>query len=391
MSPSTTGRSTLRVLNAAPYYWPEVGGLENVAKQITDRLNAREGFEVVPVASCSCEDVNQAHRLDGGTVHLPTLARLFHTPVGARWRSQLAELIADEDADLVLTHTPVPGMADAAVRAAHSQGVPSVLFHHNDLDPRHTLHRTAIAAYRWALGERTLALADRILVTSDAYAASSDELAPHRGKTEAVPPGVDTDRYHPANAAEATPPEIVFVGRLDHTSSHKGLPVLFEAFARLAANHEARLSVVGDGDRRASYEQMTRELGIEDRCTFHGFVADDELAEIYARARTVCLPSTTRSEGFGLVLLEGQASGTPVVGSNVGGIPQAIEEPRTGYLVPPGDPDGLAAKLVRLIEDPERAREMGHAGRQRVVERFSWDAAIDAVADVLDRYSLSHV
>jgi glycosyltransferase involved in cell wall biosynthesis len=374
----------MKILNAAPYYWPEVGGLENVAKGITDRLNARDGFEVVPVASCSCEDRNANHRLDGHTVHLRTDASLYHTPVGVRWRSRLRDLIRREGADVVLTHTPVPGMADAAVRAAEAEQVASVLFHHNDLDPRNGLHRIAIDVYRGLVGDRTLALADRILATSQAYVDESRELSPVEDKVAVVPPGVDTDRFRPDGAsAPEGPPEIVFVGRLDKTSSHKGLGVLVEALGRLAGGHRFQLSVVGDGDHREAYEQAAREAGIGDRCSFHGFVPDEKLGAIYARARTVCLPSTTRSEGFGLVLLEAQASGTAAVGSDIGGIPQAIEDGRTGLLVEPGEPDDLAAKLATLLTEPKRAQAMGKAGRQRVLDRFSWEATADRLAEVL--------
>lgn len=374
----------LRVLHTAPYYWPEVGGLENVARELTDRLTERDDVQVRPVASCSCEGTNERHRLETGTVHLPTTARLYHTPVGLRWRGQLRDLIAEVDADAVLTHTPVPGMADASVRAADDAGVPSLVFHHNDLDPRTPLHRVAIAAYRRALGEATLERADRILVTSHAYADSSPELTPHGGKLALAPPGVDTDRFAPDGAREGEgPPEVVFVGRLDDTSSHKGLPVLFEALARLAPDHGFGLTIVGEGDRREAYERQVDELGLADRTRFAGFVDDEELVETYARARAVCLPSVTRSEGFGLVLLEAQACGTPVVGADIGGIPQALEPGETGFLVEPGSPADLAAKLERLLTDRKRAEAMGRRGRQRVEERFTWEATADCVLETL--------
>jgi glycosyltransferase involved in cell wall biosynthesis len=374
---------SLTILNTAPYYWPEVGGLENLARELTDRLDERDDVDVQPVASCSCEDVNDRHQLATGTIHLPTSAQLYHTPVGLGWTGNLRELIRDRQADAVLTHTPVPGMADASVRAAEAEDVASVVFHHNDLDPRTPLHRVAIGLYRCAVGKATLARADRIVVTSEAYAEESPELTPHRDKLGVVPPGVDTERFHPRNAEPAAgPPEIAFVGRLDDTSSHKGLPVLFEALSRLDGR-EVRLCVVGDGDRRAAYEKRAGELGVAESTRFLGFVDDDELARIYARARTVCLPSVTRSEGFGLVLLEAQASGTPVVGSDIGGIPQALEPEETGVLVEPGDADDLAAKLARLLDDPKRAETMGYRGRERVEDRFTWDKAADRMATIL--------
>jgi glycosyltransferase involved in cell wall biosynthesis len=99
------------------------------------------------------------------------------------------------------------------------------------------------------------------------------------------------------------------------------------------------------------------------------------VAAAYRDARFSVLPS--EYEAFGLVLLESLAQGTPVIASRVGGIPEFIEDERTGLLVPPGDVPALTAALQRLWSDPALARRLGRHGRTEVVPRYTWDRVVD--------------
>jgi glycosyltransferase involved in cell wall biosynthesis len=117
--------------------------------------------------------------------------------------------------------------------------------------------------------------------------------------------------------------------------------------------------------------------------TFAERVSDDELPRLYRRARVLVLPSVHEncygqrvpiSELLGLSVLEAMASGTPVVCSRLGGLPEIVADGETGYLVEPGDVDGLRDRLEAVLRDPERADRMGRAARESVVERFTWSA-----------------
>jgi glycosyltransferase involved in cell wall biosynthesis len=168
---------------------------------------------------------------------------------------------------------------------------------------------------------------------------------------------------------------VLFVGRL---ASNKGLVELLPAFAPLAREDpEAHLVLVGeDGGMRATVEHRVRGLGLEDRVHLLGHVADEALlAAAYRDAALTVLPS--EYEAFGLVLLESLAQGTPVVASRVGGIPEFIEDGRSGLLVPPGEVAPLAEALRRLWSDSSLARRLGHHGRTEVVPRYTWDRVVD--------------
>jgi glycosyltransferase involved in cell wall biosynthesis len=184
----------------------------------------------------------------------------------------------------------------------------------------------------------------------------------------------------PDTAAVALPQPthgpVLFVGRL---VERKGVAHLIDAVARLG-DHGPSLEIIGDGPERAALEARASAQGIGDRVVFRGQVTTEELQRSYARAAVFVLPSVLDArgdtEGLGVVLLEAMNYGTPVVASRIGGIPDIVEDGISGLLVPAGDSGALAAALGRLIADPALARRLGEAGRQRVRERFTWEAIV---------------
>lgn len=167
-----------------------------------------------------------------------------------------------------------------------------------------------------------------------------------------IPSGVDI----PAEVgAEADPAEVLYAGRL---STEKGVLELLDAAQGM------NLVVAGDGPLRSRVPQS------------RGFVPNDALQQLYARAAVVACPS--RREGFGVACLEAMAHGRPVVVSAVGGLLDLVVDGETGILVPPRDSAALRLALKHLLADAELRRRLGAAGRQRARERFSWDAVTDA-------------
>ena len=171
-----------------------------------------------------------------------------------------------------------------------------------------------------------------------------------------LPNFVDVDRWRskvqPGDGA-------VFTGRL---SDEKGVDVAVRAAARLEG---ATLDVAGDGPARASLERLAAELGVADRVRFHGRLATDELGMLLRRAAVAVVPSRWY-ENQPLAVLEAFASGLPVVGTDLGGIPELIEPGVDGARVPADDPAALAAALAPLLGDPELAFTMGKVARAKV-------------------------
>jgi glycosyltransferase involved in cell wall biosynthesis len=167
--------------------------------------------------------------------------------------------------------------------------------------------------------------------------------------------------------------EILYTGVL---IPRKGVHSLIEAFARVAEDFAAaRLVIVGDDANKAyatELKNLVAKHALGERVRFLPPMAQAELARRMSRARAFVLPSF--SEGLGRVVFEAMASATPVVGSRVGGIPDMVEDGVTGFLVPPGDDEMLAAKLRWLLEHPAEAKVMGERARAAAERLFSTEA-----------------
>lgn len=203
------------------------------------------------------------------------------------------------------------------------------------------------------------------------------------GKLKIVHCGVDPAAYGRRRRLEAVPeapsreaPEatampgqgarILFVGRL---AAVKGVPLLLEAFADLAACFpEARLEIVGDGPDRAALEARSAALGLGGQVIFHGYRPSDAVAALMDEVDMLVLPSF--AEGVPVVLMEAMASRIPVVASRVAGVPELVEDGISGLLVPPGDVAALSDAVAHLLADPALRARMGGAGRVKVELEF---------------------
>lgn len=209
-----------------------------------------------------------------------------------------------------------------------------------------------------------------------------------------VYPGVDAERFRPdvPGAAQLRArlagdrPLLLTVGRLQR---RKGHDLMIDAVAILRRKG-TRLTyvIVGDGEERERLESRARDHGIADDVVFAGAVAADDLPMYYAAADLFCHPNRIDGadiEGFGIVFLEAAAAGLPVIGGDSGGVPEAIEAGVTGELVSGESADELASTLQSLLDDPDRRAAFGRAGRQRVLEQFTWARAARQVAAVHER------
>lgn len=368
------------MLAVTPYYEPEGGGLERYAHAILSRIAAR-GHDVRAVAFTMRAAGEEVHG-GVGLRRVRAAFRLSQTPLDPGFLTLLGREIAAFAPDVVLAHTPVPFPAEMASLAAERAGVPLVVTYHAGKLEGGTRFLDALAAMDRATFEaRMLAKARRLIAVSPFV--RDGVLGAHRSKVTVIPPGVDAARFAPGRAAD--PGRILFVGPLDRGYRWKGLDTLWEAFTRVRrAVPEATLTLVGDGDRRAEFEQRAMCDGLRDAVHVAGRLPLDGLVRAYQGAAVAVLPSTSRAESFGMVLAEANACGRPVVGSRVGGIPDFVRHGDNGLLAEPGDPGDLARMLVQLLRDPARAEAMGAAGRARVLREHGWDALAARTLVVLD-------
>jgi len=168
-------------------------------------------------------------------------------------------------------------------------------------------------------------------------------------------------------------PTILFIGR---QVPEKGHAVLLEATMLLAKRgHKVNVTLAGEGPLRPTLERFAERLGLSSQVSFPGAVGQEEIHAMYAGASIFCLPSF--AEGLPGVLMEAMAMRLPVVSTWITGVPELIDNGRTGLLVAPGRPDALADALERLLTDPALCRELGLNGREKVVREFNTESSAE--------------
>jgi len=229
-------------------------------------------------------------------------------------------------------------------------------------------------------GDRRFTRAITTFTACSAYNAA--EVYERYGReAEVIYNGIDTERFSPHEADAAwrqritggAAPVILWVGRLERW---KGTIDVLRALALLDC--PAHLVIVGDGPELSRLRDAARSLSVADRVHLLGACDHARLPGIYAAADIV-IGTSFANETFGMALAEASACARPVVATRFGGFPEVVRDGVTGLLVPPRDPQALAAALRSLLHDPERRTRMGEAGRAHVVAHFAWPVVTDHV------------
>lgn len=384
------GFCAMKVCLVTPYFAPARGGAETYTLQTCKQLRDKYRHDVFVVTTRRGHgSVLVEERVGFKTYTLPAGMKISNTPVGLGWRRKLREIFSIEQPDVINAHTPVPFLADIAERARGH--IPFVLTVHSDIEKSTFLGRLMSAGYYRALGDKTLEQSDGVIATSDYYIDSSRRLSAQRSKLTIAICGVDTDLFYPQSSEGLVVREchegrriVLFVGSMDATHTHKGLDILIRSIAQLRDRYEdILLLAVGKGDAIPRYQKLANKFGLDDHILFPGPVEDFVLADFYRSADVCVLPSTNRSEGLGLVLIEASACQTPIIGTRVGGIPFAVLDNITGLLVEPGDVTALAGAIDRILADSKLATSLGANGHRRVKEHFRWSASAEATNDAL--------
>ncbi|MFI1399254.1 glycosyltransferase family 4 protein [Streptomyces sp. NPDC020681] len=212
---------------------------------------------------------------------------------------------------------------------------------------------------------------------------SQEEIVEHLGvrrdRIHVVHIGADTDLFSPNPAVAEVPGRIVTTSSADVPL--KGLVHLVEALAKLRTeNPEAHLVVVGKRAEDGPVAQLIERYGLQGAVEFVKGITDAELVDLVRSAQIACVPSLY--EGFSLPAAEAMATGTPLVATTGGAIPEvAGPDGESCLAVPPGDAGALAAALGRLLDDPDLRRRLGAGGRERVLSRFTWARAAQGTAE----------
>jgi glycosyltransferase involved in cell wall biosynthesis len=298
---------------------------------------------------------------------------------------RLARIIRAERPAILHTHTAKAGAVGRVAALLAGRRRPPIIVH--------TFHGHVLRGYFGRFWTGVFRLLERVLARiTDVLVAVSPEVrdelvafgvAPAT-KFRVIRLGIELDeRLSPDGAARAETRRVMgvaderfVVGWIGRMTAVKRTDVVLESFRRLRDEGvDAVLCMVGDGPDRQSVENLAGGLGIMRDSLFPGY--QEDVGPFFAAFDVFVLPSG--NEGTPVTAIEALASGCPVVATRVGGVPDVVTDGEDGFLVDPGDVEGLAASLARLANDPALRARMGGAGRERMRSRYAVDRLIDDV------------
>jgi phosphatidyl-myo-inositol alpha-mannosyltransferase len=361
----------VKVAIVSPYDWTVPGGVGNHVRGLAPELR-RLGCHVDVLAPASRPVREPGFVGLGGSVPVPYNGSVARIAFGPRTRARVRGALAAGRYDLVHVHEPLsPSAGMLAVKAAR---VPVVGTFHANLD------RSLAVTLGKPLLRRTFDRLDaRIAVSPSARDTWQRWFG---GSMVVVPNGVGGEFFakpEPLAGYRDGDPTVLFVGRME---PRKGLVYLVRAFLRLKPSFpRLRLLVVGRGDGKQQEKLMAMvPPRLRTDVSFVGAVPQEDLPSYFASADVFCAPSLG-GESFGIVLVEAMAIGLPVVCSDIGGYRDLVRDDHEGLLVPPRDPEALAAALGALLDNPARRAALGEVARESAT-RYAWDVVAGQVAEV---------
>jgi glycosyltransferase involved in cell wall biosynthesis len=355
----------MRVLHIYKDYAPVMGGIENHIGLLAQAQRAQGIDARVLVTNTGPETVETV--INGvPVIKTGRQLNISSAPISLGFYPWLRKL--EKGIDITHAHLPYPPGELGHLLLGSSRGL--VLTYHSDI-----VRQKVLGALYSPFLRLLLRRADRISVASPTYIRTSPFLAPVAEKCRVLPFGIDLNDFAatPAlrqaaaelRARYAPRPLLLFVGRLRH---YKGLNVLIDAMRAI----DAHLLVVGSGLLEAEWRSQAHALGLDDRIHFLGDLSDAGKMVAFHAADLFVLPSNNRAEAFGIVLLEAMACGLPLISTELGtGTSYVNQHEQTGLVVPPNDPQAMAAAINRLLGDDELRQKLGAAALKRVQNDFS--------------------
>jgi glycosyltransferase involved in cell wall biosynthesis len=358
----------MKLLYWTPRFWPDIGGIQTLSKIALPEL-AKRGYEITVLTSHNEGQPPEVTDFNGIPVHRYAFwTALQENDVFqiARINQSIHKSILKLQPDLI--HYDFSGYTVLYLQSLLKRHpLPYLTAVHGKLPADLCQPGSTIS--------RLFEKADWVTTISQNVMKDVQSLIPPiREKSTTIHGFADfaTSKALPLPAGK---PLILGIGRLEH---EKGFDVLISAAKRLAdSDFDFDIKLLGEGSQRQVLQEQVLELGLENHVQFMGQINHADLTEWIAQAKLVVIP-TRGHEAFGIAAAEAGLLGRPVIASRLGGLPEVIEDGKTGLLVPEENPAALAETIKQLLNDPERVERMGQSAHKRIQAQFTLSRYVEA-------------
>ncbi|HEV2339194.1 MAG TPA: glycosyltransferase family 4 protein [Patescibacteria group bacterium] len=369
------------ILIVTPYFLPNIGGVQMYVYHITKGLYEKYKWRIVIVTTNSERKKQRVEVKNGIKIYsLPYLFKFSNTPVNPFWFFSLKQIIASENPHIICAHAPVPFFADIAAFACGKRKF-ILTYHTGRMNRSDSSTKNIIAHVYENYFLPIMAKKSSLIIAVSTYVKET-VFNKFAEKTIVITPGVDTNMFVPGSKREEG--RIIFVGSLNKAETYKNLSTLLNAIYMIKQRKKyMKLIVVGQGDNINTYKKLCKQLHIEDTVTFTGGLYGNDLIREYQRASLLVHP--TLFESFALVLLEAMACKLPIVTTRVGGIPEVIDEGKSGLMVSPVTSRNLAKAILYMFDNPTHSSAMANRGYKMAQTLFTWNVQVNRTKDAIER------
>jgi len=359
----------MKVAFLTPVFWPYKGGIGSVAANEVRGLKAEGCFVDVFTPHYQTTWLKEEEWLGSKIFRLQTKWKIGNA-AGLNIRPDDLE-----NYDVVHLHYPFIGGVKSVLKWKKQSHKPLVVTYHMDL-VANGWRGLLFKIYSWIVLPKLVAVADKIIFSSLDYGQHSflkKYLKKQPAKFLAIPFGVEIKNAGLSKIEAKKELDwggvgkvVLFVGALDKAHYFKGLDVLFASLPKLGQFKEKiKVVIVGDGELKNYYQKKANQMGVADKINFAGKISDEDLIKYYLASDVLVLPSIGSSEAYGVVLIEAESQGLPVIASNLPGVREQVGEDR-GKLFKIKDSEDLAKQILSILVDINLAEKIGTAGREWV-------------------------
>jgi len=357
----------MKIVQVVAYYPPHIGGMENCAKDISERL-AGTGHQVeIFTSDIGCKKRRHSPS-NNPNVHYLRSWEFAHTAIIP---SLFLKLLMIPKDSIIHAHIAQAMIPEVVFLILKIRKIPYIAHIHADVEPSGKMG-FLLPFYKKMFLQKILNSASRIIVPSKDYVSLiSEKYTIPKTKIQEIPNGTELEHFKSTSTKLHDPIRLLSVSRL---CKHKNIPLLIKSFKSFIEKNrrDAELHIVGEGEEKNKILDLIKKEKLEDKIILHGGLWGKDLHDIYSNSDIFILAST--HESFGIVLIEAMASGLPIVVSNITSITNIIKNNITGLLVEPS-PDNFTKAVEKLLGDSQLREKLIENGLKEV-RKYSWDKII---------------